>query len=74
MKMLCSYGIFSAPPCQGSFPGYALSPGLTPWALLRHPFGVFTTMQGAALKGIRLKPSAESAEQHSPGRKRPSNG
>ncbi len=41
-------------PCaafQGSGQLDPLFPGLTPWALLRHPFGVFASVKCLALKG-----------------------
>jgi hypothetical protein len=54
-------------PCaafQGSCQLDHLFPGLTPWALLRHPFGVFPVVKCLALKGRDKREG-----QDSPGRK-----
>ncbi len=71
MKMLCSHRAFSVTPFQGSGQLDHLFPGLTPWALLLHPFGVFTVVKCIAPQGFRRGEilSPERAGQHSPGRK-----
>jgi hypothetical protein len=51
IKMLSSHRAFPAPPFQGFCQLDPLYPGLTPWALLRHPFGVFAVVKCLALKG-----------------------
>ncbi len=56
---------------SGLLPLDAGFPGLTPWALLLHPFGVFKVVQCLALRGFqgRAMLSPERAGQQSPGRK-----
>ena len=49
MKMLSSHRPFTVPPFQGSGQVDPHSPGLTPWALLHHPFGVFPWARCSAL-------------------------